>query len=123
MHGNQHAGKRTAEDDAKYDQQAMDFYDSDHMNKYWDRHEAHESSDPEGYATRGSKASDAVHAAVDNPLDISGDKPKEKAAAPAKAKAEKKPDISEQDFSDHINNTDIPDDIKHAILSRLKGGK
>lgn len=126
-HGKQHAGKRSPEDDARYDSETMAYDDSPHMDKYFDRHDAMKEADPEGYAARGSKASDPVHKETGSPLDISRDEtvkeptPKEKAAETVKTKS--KPKMSEEDFSSHISNSDIPDDIKASILARLNSGK
>lgn len=86
-HYSKPASKRTPEHDQQYLDQKEKFYDSRHMESYWDKHEKLESSDPEAYSQRGSQASDPVHAEVE-PLDLS--KPKE--VEPASA-AVSKPDV------------------------------
>jgi len=117
-HGKQSAGKRTPEDDQKYDTEAMAFDDSKHMDKYFDRHDAMREDDPDKYDARGSKASDPIHKKTDQPLDLT---PQE---GNLKPKAEAKPDMSKDDFMSSITNSkDIPDDLKARILARFKDEK
>ena len=81
---------RTPERDEQYRKSHDEFHDSDHVNSFWDKHEKMESENPEAYASRGSKASDPVHADVPG-LDYEavrqpGAKPK---AAPTKSDSPK----------------------------------
>ena len=73
-HGQIPAGKRTPEDDVKYDNEVSEYEDSQHMSNYWDRHSEAEKRNPEGYKRRGETASDPVHKPTGNPLDISSEK-------------------------------------------------
>ena len=92
-HYSKPASKRTAEDDQKYISSKEAYHDSRYMQSYFDKHEQMESSDPEGYASRGSKPSDPVHAKVE-PLNL--DKPKEASAAvSSQPKAEAKTEVSD----------------------------
>lgn len=104
--------KRTAADDEKWMNEKNDYYDSHHIDSFMDKHERLESQDPEGYAKRGSAVSSPVHGAVDTPLDVSGPPTKTKGSAPKK-----------ENFEAHkkaIMDADIPDEIKQAILGKLK---
>lgn len=131
-HGLQHASKRSPEDDVRYDKEALEFDDSHHMESYWDRHDKLAESDPEAYAGRGNKPSHPVHAAVENPLDLSReDKVPDKgtktatasklSAAPKTVTRKKKEDISPEQFIDSIkNHPTMSDDMKNSIIESYR---
>lgn len=126
-HGKQPAGKRTPEDDQRYDTEAMAYDESPHMDKYFDRHDALREADPEAYETRGLNVSKPVHKKTNNPLDLSkptNEKKSNKKSTIKKDKPKAKSKMSEEDFASHIaNSSDIPDNIKASLLERLKNGK
>lgn len=120
-HGHQSAGKRTPEDDAKYDQHALDFDSSPHMESFLNRHQ----SNLEQGIRHGKEPSVPVHEPVSNPLDTSkspAPAAPASAPAPASAAAPSQPKMSQEDFLTHIHQSDLPDHVKVAIAARLKGG-
>lgn len=70
-HFHEPAKHRTPEKDQQYVDQNTHYQDSEHVNSFFDRHEAMAEKDPNAYASRGSKVSDPVHDDVHHKLDIS----------------------------------------------------
>ena len=54
----------------KYLESVGDYNRSDHMDRYYDKHDKLRELDPDGYGLRGSKKSDAIHNPVEVPLAI-----------------------------------------------------
>lgn len=122
-HGSQSASKRSPEDDVKYDKEAMDFEDSDHMGGYWDRHEGMKEADPKGYADRGSKPSDPVHKPIEKPM-VAESKPESKPEVKATQEAATtKPDMTHEEFASRLGEHNLDSATMSRILAGLKSGK
>lgn len=122
-HFHHSASKRTPEHDKAYLEAKEKYYDSPHIESYFDRHEKLETADPETYAQRGLKVSDPVHAEVE-PLDISNiGKKKSTAAVSPKPKAASSGGDMDTKIQ-NIMNSELPDSIKQSIMGALgKDGK
>jgi hypothetical protein len=111
------ASQRTSDHDKQYVSERDAYSDSPHLDSYFKRHETLESTDPEKYKARGSKASDPVHKPVD-PLDVGGEAgaaapTKQKVAAPAQTQAAKEPEMSLEEKVESIKKIpNLPDNIK-----------
>ena len=111
------ASKRSPEADAQYRKQHEEYQTSPHMDEYFDKHAAMEAADPEGYAARGSKPSDPVHADIPG-LDTSK-KGAEKPAAKEKADTASE---SPEDKMKAIDSLNLPDHVKDGMKQKLGGG-
>lgn len=81
-HFKQAAKNRTHEDHVRY-QQELDHWNENHLPGWFERHEAMQSQDPEGYSKRGSERSSPVHKDVE-PLNVA----QKQTTTPAPAQAD-----------------------------------
>lgn len=113
-HYNEPAKKRTPESDKEYFDAKKDYYDSEHIDNFFDRQEKLESQDPEGYAKRGAEPSAPVHKDIEG-LNIEDVKPETKAAPKETAEPKsKKLDL-------HPNVIDAIKQHNPDFMERIKG--
>ena len=94
---------RTADHDKSYFEAKNAYYDSEHLDNFFDRHEKLEALDPEAYGMRGSKVSNPVHADVEG-LSLEDVKQapathKVQETTPPQETKSKKETISDKEFS------------------------